>query len=324
MALYTLSGRSIDGADELTGFISGKEPFGYHPKSGYPVRVIIYQGDKPRMKRIAIFIIVWLIFASPNSQAGMSYFKQISIAFTNAADAQTNATWSEPDKITVSWEGLGWDGDARESRDGWIQTKSLALGSSSRPAYIITVRAAIRPPPREFTLSNGQKLTPDAGDMYVRYSPDLKHWSSWQALQRAEPQSIEEKKIPARNYSGTIRVPNRERRDYVQLIYEYSQMDVPWKSDEEAAVKWIVNRDPDFFAKHIPFIGYAQFLYEGQFCGGQRIQFLKVEISYGMSGFHSVPRDEAASMNRDVPWRYEDKSPAAESTTSPNAAPPHR
>jgi len=34
MALYTLSERSKDGFDELTGFISGKEPFGFHPEMG--------------------------------------------------------------------------------------------------------------------------------------------------------------------------------------------------------------------------------------------------------------------------------------------------
>jgi hypothetical protein len=33
MALYTLPGRSKDGVDELTGFITGKEPVGYHAKT---------------------------------------------------------------------------------------------------------------------------------------------------------------------------------------------------------------------------------------------------------------------------------------------------
>jgi hypothetical protein len=161
--------------------------------------------------------------------------------------------------------------------------------------------------------------------MYVRYSPDLKHWSSWQVLERAEPQSIEEKKTPARYYSGTIRVSYRERSEYGQLISEYSHMDVPWKSDEEAAVQWILNRDPDFFGKHIPFIGYAEFLYEGQFRGSQRLQSLKVGISYAIGGLHAVPKDEAVYKTRDVPWRYKDNnSPEAEPTASANAAPPHR
>jgi hypothetical protein len=196
------------------------------------------------MKTLTIFATLWLVFPSPKSQAVIFDFKQIHIVFTNAADAQTNATWSEPDKITVSKEGLGWDGDVAASRDGWIQTKPVALGLSWRPTYAISVRAQIQPPPHDFTLSNGQKSTGDPGDMYVRYSPDLKHWSSWEALQRAEPQSMEEKKTPARYYSGTIRVPYRDRSEYGQSISQYSHMDVPWKSDEEAAVKWILNRDP--------------------------------------------------------------------------------
>ncbi len=277
------------------------------------------------MKGITTLVALWLFFGSPKSNASINDYKQINIVFTNAADAQMKAKWSEPDKMTVSKEGLGWDGDEAGSRDGWIQTKPVALGLSWRPTYAIVVRAQIQPPPREFTLSNGQKSTGDAGDMYVRYSPDLKHWSSWQALQRGNPQSTEEKKTPARYYSGTIRVPYRERSKYSQLISDYSRMDVPWKSDEEAAVRWLVNRDPDFFAKHIPFIGYAEFLYEGEFRGSQRIELLKVEISYGMGGLHSVPKDEAVYKNRDVPWRYEDsRSPKAEPTASPSAAPPHR
>jgi hypothetical protein len=100
-------------------------------------------------------------------------------------------------------------------------------------------------------------------------------------------------------------------------------MDVPWKSDEEAAVEWILNRDPEFFGKHIPFIGYAEFLYEGEFRGSQRIQSLKVEISYVLGGLHSPPRDEAAYKNRYVPWRYGDNSPPkSEPIASPSAVPP--
>ncbi len=259
------------------------------------------------MKTIMVLAALGLVFSSSESHAVILDFKQVNIAFTNAADAQTNATWSEPDKITVSKQGLGWDGDGAELRTGWILTKPVALGLSWRPTYAISVRAQIQPPLREFTLNNGQKSTGDPGDMYVRYSPDLKHWSSWQALQPAESQSVEEKKTPGRDYGGTIRVPDRERSEYSRLVSEYSQMDVPWKSDEEAAVKWILNREPDFFARHIPFIGYAEFLYEGEFHGSQRIQSLKVEISYGIGGLHSIPRDEAVYRNRDVPWRYEEK-----------------
>ena len=215
--------------------------------------------NRNRKHLLTKILAAWLVATTPIAHAVILGGNQVKIDFTNAVDAETKATWSEPEKITVSKDGLGWDGEGAASRDGWIQTKPLALGLSWRPTYAITVRTTIHPPPREFTLKNGQKDTSDAGDVYVRYSPDLKHWSSWQVLQRAEPQSIEEKRNPGRHYRGTIRVPYRERDEYSKLVYEYSRLDVPWTSDEEAAVQWILNRDPEFFAKHIPFIGYAEF-----------------------------------------------------------------
>jgi len=245
-----------------------------------------------------------LLATAPASYAEIVDFKQINIDFTNSADATTNATWSEPDKIAVTKAGLGWDGEGAASRQGWIQTKAVALGLSWRPTYAISVRVTIHPPPQEISLRNGQKTTPDEGDVYVRYSPDLKNWSSWQALQRAESQSIQEKKQPGWHYSGMIRVPDVERVEYTKLVSEYVRMDVPWKSDEEATVQWILKSDPEFFSKHIPFIGYAEFRYEGRFAGGQRIQSFKADISYSMSGLHAAPRDGAIYEKRDVPWRY--------------------
>ncbi|MEI8312046.1 MAG: hypothetical protein WCH98_14950 [Verrucomicrobiota bacterium] len=259
------------------------------------------------MRAITTFAAAWLIVGNLGSFAVIFDGKQINIDFTDAVDAESKATWSDPDKIMVSNDGLGWDGEADSSRDGWIRTKPIALGLSWRPTSSIYVRFAIQPPPLEITLKNGQTFTPDGGDMYVRYSPDLKHWSSWQELPRSEPKSVEEKKKPGRYFSGRIGVPRIEQSEYGRLVSDYSQMDVPWKSDEEAAVEWILDRDPEFFSKHIPFIGYAEFLFEGGFHGGQRIQSLKAEILYSMGGMHTRPKDEAVSKNRDVPWRYEDK-----------------
>ena len=222
------------------------------------------------------------------------------------ADAQSKVTWSEAEKMTVSREGLGWDGEGPALGAPWIQTKPLAMGLSWRPPNSVTVRVSIEPPPGVFTLDN-EKMTIDAGDVYVRYSPDRKHWSFWQFLQRAEPQSTEEKLRPSRHYSGLIQVPNRERSEYNKLVLDYARMDVPWSSDEEAAVRWILERDPGFFVKHIPFIGYVEFLWEGQLRGGQRIRSFKADLSYGMGGLGGMPPgdDAAVHKNRDGPWRFE-------------------
>lgn len=187
------------------------------------------------MRAITTFAAAWLIVGNLGTFAAILDGKQINIDFTDTADAESKATWSDPDKITVSKDGLGWDGATDESRAGWIQTKPNALGLSWRPTSSFFVHFAIQPPPLEITLKNGQISTPDGGDMYVRYSPDLKHWSSWQALQRSEPKSVEEKKKPGRYFCGRIGVPRIEQSEYGRLVSDYSQMDVPWKSDEESS-----------------------------------------------------------------------------------------
>lgn len=241
-----------------------------------------------------------------SATAGILDFKVLAIDFTNAADAGAKAVWSEPDKLTVTTNGLGWDGEPAASRDGWIQTKPLALGLSWRPPYAVTVNVRLDPEPAPFVLNNGQTSSPYAGDVYVRYSPDLLHWSTWQALQSGAPRGLtDDKPTPGRRYSGAVRVPYVAREAYGRLLAEYARLDVPWKSDEEAAVRWILEKDPAFFAREIPFIGYVEFRFEAGFHGGRRITAFRAEVSYGMSGIHSAPRDRASYEARDsIPWSF--------------------
>lgn len=241
------------------------------------------------------------------SSAGASILgrKSLAIDFTNASDAKAKATWSEPDKLSITTNGLGRDGGAASSLDGWIQTIPLALGLSWRPPYAISVRVSIQPKPAEFFLNSGQKSTPYAGDVYVRYSPDLQHWSTWQVLLASEPHSNQEKQKPGRHFRGKVRVPYSERDQYGRLISEYAKLDVPWKSDEDAAVRWILEKEPDFFTKQLPFIGYVQFRYEAGFYGGQRIRSFQADVSYAINGFHSLPKDKEAYKDRDSrPWSF--------------------
>lgn len=253
----------------------------------------------------AIPAIALAVSVASSAAASILDFKSLAIDFTDPADAKAKATWSQPEKLTVSTNGLGWDGEAASSRDGWIQSVPLALGLSWRPPYAVSVRVSVHPKPTEFLLNSGQKSTPYAGDVYVRYSPDLLHWSTWQVLQTSEPQSNTEKQNPGRHFSGSVRVPYSERDEYSRLISEYARLDVPWRSDEDAAVRWILEREPNFFAKSLPFIGYVQFRYEGGFHGGQRITSFKADVSYGIGGMHSAPKDKDAYKDRDSqPWSF--------------------
>ena len=84
-------------------------------------------------------------------------------------------------------------------------------------------------------------------------------------------------------------------------------MRLPWKSDEEALVKWILKKDPEFFSHSIPFIGYLQFLYETSLSKGLRITKFYAIANFGVGGLGSLPKDENDNNYKgrdDFPWRF--------------------
>ena len=127
-------------------------------------------------KAVMTLIAGMLAFPAP---ASIIDFKEMEIDFTDIIDAAARATWSEPGTITITADGLGWDGEPASSRDGWIRTVPMALGLSWRSPMAISVRVTIQPEPEEFTMSDGQTWTPYQGDVYVRYSADASNWSTW-------------------------------------------------------------------------------------------------------------------------------------------------
>jgi hypothetical protein len=219
-----------------------------------------------------------------------------SVDLTKPQDAKAEATWSEPDKIGVTAQGLGWGSFADTgSRDVWLQTtEPIGLGVSWRPTIATYLRVTIRGPG-----NNGQ--------LYARYSADATHWTTWQPLE-AEPMPpgvAGTAKGPTQSFKGLLRVPYREHGKYGELVSAYSRrQEVPWASDEEAAVKEIVKTDAKFFERQTPFIGYVQLLYETQLPGGQRVQGMDVQAEWAVGGMHAIPRDPAAQKDRDGPWRF--------------------
>jgi len=246
------------------------------------------------------------VFFSASLHAAIEGGNQLSIDFTKQEDATAKALWwSRPEKLGLTAQGLGWDESANTSVDGWIHTKPLAVGMSWRPAVSVMVRLTIDPTPKEITLPNGQTYTPFIGQAFARFSPDSKHWSTWQVLNTTYPLP---KDATGRLFTGRLGVPQSERLEYTDLLQAYARLDVPWRSDEEALVAWILAKDPKFFERSLPFIGYVEFLFEASFQGGQRITALKADVSYVINGVHQAARDPEAARNRGgLPWRF--KSP---------------
>lgn len=243
---------------------------------------------------------------TPWCAASIASANVIEVDFRNPADAASKASWS--DNLDIKPDGLGWDGKSSATHEGWIQTKPLATGLSWRPAVWTGVRVTISPEPQPIQLANGKSYIPFAGQVYVRYSPDLLHWSDWQALTQSPPPE-------GWTFKGALNVPTRERKEYLKRLDEYQKLDVPWTSDEDAAVRWVVSREPDFFARWLPFVGYVEFLFEGPFYGGKRISSLHGIISYGLSGMSSIPRDPNDPSSRDMGvWSFDATKPTRPKT----------
>jgi hypothetical protein len=239
------------------------------------------------MSRAAVLLLAGLAAAS------VIDMRTLSIDFTDIADARQGATWTL-ETLDVTESGLGWNGEAASSRDGWVETAPVAVGLSWRAPYAASVHVSIHWEPYPFTSGGG-------GTVFARYSPDLRNWSSWQALQTGEPGDD----LAAVHYSGELRVPESERRRYSALLYEYAGLEVPWKSDEHAAVEWILDAEPDFFQGQLPFIGYVQFRYEAGFHGGRRITSLIAEVICSIGGMHYAPDNPDDYWNRDsAPWSF--------------------
>jgi hypothetical protein len=224
-----------------------------------------------------------------------------------SADAHLlTARWSRPDRIQISDAGLGWDGAANAYYDTWIETcEPIGVGWSWRPVQSVMIQAEV-----ELSVVDEYR-----GTLFVRHSPDAEHWSCWIPLARDQAPAGaalpgERSSVPAAKYKGTVGVPYRDREPYYELLRKYAEQDAPWKSDEEAAVGWILAKDPAYFEKSTPFVGYLQFLYETQLAGNCRIRGMKIQLTYSAGGTHLPPADPKAWEGRDGPWRFRASSPS--------------
>ncbi len=221
-----------------------------------------------------------------------------TIDLTKPAVAKEKATWGPAERIDITDEGLGWDGMENSSYDGWILTAPVAVGLSWRPLPSFSVQVEMPFSAKEEAWAKDGKYPGWPGNLFARFSPDGVHWSTWQAMAQADGQR------GRRKYAGELGAPERERIEYLHYLREYQKLDVPWKSDEEALVAWILKKEPDFFAHHLPFVGYVQLLWEGSFRGGRRFPSLTMSTGFGISGAHYPARDSEAQRDRHGPWRF--------------------
>ena len=255
------------------------------------------------MKTRRILEILALI-ASANAAMGVIFdSKTIEIDLTDT-NAASQCEWAPADAFAITKKGLGWDGESNGQHlgAGEILTHPVGVGYWHRPTTSVHIRAELSPGPQKLTDNDGHSYYADPGHMYARHSPDRQHWSSWQALTLVS--------CTNRVYEGELAIPGRERYSlYERLRLEYADRDdAPWPDDEEAAVRWIVSRNPDFFATNLPFIGYVQLLFEGPFPSGRRFKTFKAVLSYSVGGLGFDPMDDdhvkLSEEELMMPWRF--------------------
>jgi hypothetical protein len=242
---------------------------------------------------VALCCLSLSLLAVDSADSAMLGFARLQVDFSKPKTVKGHVSWAPKNKLRLGKKGLGWSGSPRASYQGHVLSRPIAIGVSWRPARSVNVRLEIGPAP-------GSRPLPYHGQAYARFSPDKRHWSSWQAL-------TSKKLKTGPRFSGSLGVPHNVSARYDALRMKYNRRkNVPWSSDEEALVASIVKRNPNFFRNYKPFIGYVQVLWEGSIFGDRPIARFDVSLAYAVSGLHTPARDKRALAKHKGTWRFVD------------------
>ena len=160
---------------------------------------MLTERDLRKQRRWPQVLVVALLFPAPMASGVMEGFHEFVLDFTKPAEAKKKAKWSPADKLGPDAKGLGWDGPQNASYDVWIETtEPVAVGWSWRTTRSVGIHAEVEPPGK-FQFRGSTTVFP-SGEVYARYSPDAKHWSSWQSLGAQMPR---DKKNPKQTFNFT-------------------------------------------------------------------------------------------------------------------------
>lgn len=77
-------------------------------------------------------------------------------------------------------------------------------------------------------------------------------------------------------------------------MHEWWKTNPIWDSDEHEFCEWLIKKEPDFFKKYFPFIGYVQILTEFHFVSNsQKLKSMKVAYSWRVGGLQSILEDQS-------------------------------
>jgi len=262
------------------------------------------------MFRFLIAVSICCLFPAGTMAEILGNTQQV-IDFTQPEQAAKSATWSNPKQLDCTKEGFGWDGEKRASYDGWIETEPLAIGTNWRPTHNAGIRIKLQTNyPAVVAPTPNSKLF-NTPSIYVRYSADRVHWSDWQPTDFSEDPRAPGNVL----YTTRVGVPQRASKSYQAKFQEWSRRaDIAWASDEDEFCRWLVQQQPEFFAKERPFVGYVQFLVEGSFKGSERLTRFEADVQWDVSGVHQSPKNDPQNkrLANQSSWNFRGAEPATE------------
>ena len=229
-----------------------------------------------------------------------------ALVFTSAETLGTKATMGSPaDRpLDMTADGLGCNAVGTDNAyvQAWVRTKPIALGSYRQPWYAVNLSVEIE----GFVDESGYSCV---SRVFVRHSPDQKNWTTWHALFRKTPAVLKAEAEESKGAWGKaagrrmiddasaaaaleahmkrvvftcdLAVPRSTREAYNKLLAEFAATHPPRPKFQEDAVRWILAREPHYFEKDPPFIGYVEVLVEVGL--GQSPRRLKAVRVFGMT-----------------------------------------
>jgi hypothetical protein len=210
---------------------------------------------------------------------------------------QKGVTWSE--NFSLKETGLETtELPANQSRDLWIQTHAFPIGLSWRPPSSANFTVSF-----EGSLNDADPNYRIEPQIFIRYSCDKVNWSTWYNFNKTERKDKERFKI----YEGKIWLPALASERYLKLMREWWKTEPMWSSDENEYCEWLLKKEPDFFAKEMPFIGYVQVRLEKMSVNlSQNLKSMTIGYSWGVGGLASIPKDKSkVRKNTEDKWFFE-------------------
>jgi hypothetical protein len=244
------------------------------------------------MKKYVLLAGLMLLVFSFETRAEILWAGSENIAFSPGKMTR-GVTWSPIFSLTEN--GLASPAlPANQSHDVWLQTHAFPIGLSWRPPGAANFRIY-------FDGTLNEENTWSKARLFIRYSCDKEHWSTWYETDRTE----EKNKDGLPVYKGKIWLPEASRQRYNDLMFDWAGTKPIWASDENEFCEWLVKNEPDFFAKEFPFIGYVQVRLEKGSVNNQQVKSLTVEYSWAVGGLSPIPEDRSkVRKNTDDPWFF--------------------